>query len=173
MNDSFFSYLQQIELMAFFTGYPLVYALVKFIADKQPISRLFKFHAASLLPYAYALVGTIYLALQLKKLYPSYSIESIHLHIQLPLLTGWALLSILFWIPAIAKKPVLSLLHSLVFFFFLVKDIFFQSPGDKDILQNAMKIYTTSILLNLGAFLSVILICILAGSKKSNNSRVK
>jgi hypothetical protein len=159
MDTNFFGYLQQLELMAFFSGYPLVYALSFFIAGDQPVKSVFKNRIVSLLPFAYALVGALFLGLQLKNLYPDYSFENIKLSMHRPGLLIWALLSILFWIPVIAKKPVLSLLHSLVFFFFLLKDLLlhlFQSAG-RSVVRNDMKIYTDSLLLNF-ASLSIIVL---------------
>lgn len=164
MDNSFFVYLQQLELMAFFSGYPLIYAVTFFIAGNQLLKNNFKSRMVSLLPFAYALVGTLYLGLQLKNLYPDYSIENIKLTIQRPYLIIWALLSILFWIPALGKKTVLSLIHSLVFFFFLVRDLFLQlstSSADKNIVRNDMKIYTASLLLNLGAIALIVLLSFL------------
>lgn len=164
MDNSFFAYLQKLELMAFFSGYPLLYAFIFFITGNKQTKNNFRSKVVPLLPFAYALTGTLYLGLQLKNLYPDYSFETIKLTIQQPWLFTWGLLSILFWIPALGKKPVLSLLHSLVFFFFLVRDLFlhsFQSSAGNDVVRNDMKIYTDSLLLNLGALILVILISLL------------
>jgi hypothetical protein len=164
MDNSFFAYLQQLELMAFFSGYPLLYAVILFIAGNQQSKNNFKSRIVSLLPFAYALVGTLYLGLQIKNLYPDYSIENIKLTMQQPWLITWGILSILFWIPALGKKPVLSLIHSLVFFFFLVRDLVmhsFQSSADKSVVRNDMKIYTDSLLLNMGAFAFIVLLSFL------------
>ena len=70
MDDSFFAYLQQLEIMVFFSGYPLVYALVIAAAGKKPATNSIGHKAVSVLPFAYALVGTLFLGFQLKKLYP-------------------------------------------------------------------------------------------------------
>jgi len=164
MDDIFFAYLQRLELMAFFSGYPLLYAVILFITGNQQLKNNFKNRTVSLLPFAYALVGTLYLGLQLKNLYPDYSIDNIKQAIQQPYLVSWGLLSILFWIPVLGKKKVLSLIHSLVFFFFLVRDFFLQlsvSSADKNIIRNDMKIYTVSLLLNLGAFALVVILSFL------------
>jgi hypothetical protein len=164
MDNSFIAYLQQLELIAFFSGYPLIYAVTLFIAGEKQERNNFKTRAVSLLPFAYALVGTLYLGFQLKKLYPDYSGEHIKQTIQQPWLIIWALLSILFWLPAISKKKVLSLIHSLVFFFFIVKDFFLQlfvTSVDKNIEGNDMKLYTNSLFLNLGAFAVIILLSFL------------
>ena len=110
------------------------------------------------LPYAYALVGTLYLGLQLRNLYPDYSLENIRMTLSQPYLTIWALLSILFWIPAFSKKPVLSLIHSLVLFFILVKDLIsylFQNSTDIYVVRNEMNIYTDSLLLNLASVIII------------------
>jgi hypothetical protein len=163
MDNSFFAYLHRLELIAFFSGYPLIYTAIIFIAGTKQFKTNFKNRVVSLLPFAYALVGTCYLGLQLKKLYPDYSLENI-VHInQHPYLMIWALLSILFWIPALAKKTVLSLLHSVVFFFLLIIDLFTQSTADsdKDIIRNDMRIYTVSLLLNLIAIAFIALLSFL------------
>ncbi|MFC0775001.1 hypothetical protein [Terrimonas alba] len=161
MEDTFFSYLHRLELIAFFSGYPLIYAIVFFIAGSRPSKNKLKGKIFFLLPFAYALVGTLYLGLQLKTLYLDHSVENIKQSFHQPFLIGWGLLAMLFWIPAIAKKPVLSLLHSFVFFFFLIKDMFFQLPAfavDKNIVRNDMKLYTDSLLLNIGALITITLI---------------
>ncbi len=171
MGDNFFSYLQQLELMAFFSGYPLLYAIINVFAGNSNREVLKKL--PSILPYAYALVGSLFLGLQLKNLYPDYSFENIRLSVQQPILQIWALLSLLFWIPALAKKPVFSLLHSFVFFFFLLRDLLshlFESATDKNILRNDMKVYTDSLLLNLGALivLATIYLIVRFGLKKKS-----
>ena len=161
MNATFFAYLYRLELMAFFSGYPLVYALVFLIAGNQPPKTKWKGKLFFLLPYSYALVGTLYVGLQLRNGYPDYSLENLKQLIQQSWLIGWGILAMLFWIPAIAKKPVLSLLHSFVFFFLLIKDMFFQVPAfatDENIIRNDMKLYTDSLLLNIGALSIVTLI---------------
>lgn len=153
MDLAFFDYLQRLEMMAFFSGYPLVYAIAFFIAGKQKSKSGLKGKIVSLLPYSYALVGTLFLGLQLNNLYPDYTFENIKLTTQEPYLKIWGLLALLFWIPALRKKPVISLLHSLVFFSLLAKDLFrhtFQSSTDMNIIRNDMKIYSDSLILNLG-----------------------
>ena len=163
MDNSFFAYIQKLELLAFFSGYPLIYTVILFIAESQHLQNNFKNRIVSLLPFSYALVGSLYLGFQLRNLYPNYSIENIKLTIQQPYLVTWGCLSILFWIPALGKRTVLSLLHSLVFFFLVVKDLFLQSSAftDKNIIRNDMKIYTDSLLINIGALVLIVLLSLL------------
>lgn len=158
MGNSFFAYLQLVELLAFFSGYPLLYAVIHVYAGKPGLRSPFKKRLISLLPYAYALVGVLYLALQLKNLYPDYSIANIKTWMQSPWLVSWAFLSLLFWIPSLAKKTILSLVHSLVFSFIIAKDIFRHFyNADSDILKNDMNLFTYSLLINLGAMVIIVL----------------
>ncbi len=50
MDNSFFSYLQRIELLAFFSGYPLIYTLIVFTAGNQRSKNNFISSLISLLP---------------------------------------------------------------------------------------------------------------------------
>jgi len=160
MEGNFFAYLQLLELVTFFSGYPVLYSVILFIAgnnlNNQITSRI-----VSLLPFSYALTGTLYLALQIKNLYPDYSPENINKWVQHPLLISWAFLSVLFWIPALAKRKTLSLIHSLVFFLLMVKDLFVQfttSNADRHILKNDMNMFSYSLLINLAAISIVVIL---------------
>ena len=154
MDGSFLAYLERLEMLAFFSGYPLVYYAVLFLGGHKNTNQNSGNRFLPLLPLVYALLGTLYFGLMLKNIYPDYSAEHIRLKMQQPLLIAWGFSAILFWIPAIRRKPQISLLHSLVFFFFLAKDISFHLIGfstDEHIVRNDMKIYTVSIVLNLAA----------------------
>jgi hypothetical protein len=171
MDNSFFAYLERLEFLAFFSAYPLVYALVHVFSTSikwKPAKRL-----SSLLPYAYALTGTLFLGMQIKNLYPDFSFENISLSAQQPFLFSWALLTIVFWIPALGKRTVLSLLHSFVFFFFLAKDLFqhiFTSSVDKTIVKNDMKLFTDSLLLNFGTLSVIFIIYLIVFFKPAKES---
>ncbi|MEO6838389.1 MAG: hypothetical protein ABI185_08360 [Ginsengibacter sp.] len=170
MENNFFAYLQQLEIMAFFLGYSLLYALILSIAGNKGSGNNFKKLIVTALPISYALVGTLYLGLQLKNFYLSYSSGNGRLAIHHPYLMIWGLLSILFWIPLFRKKEVLSLIHSLVFFFILVKDIFMQmsSSVDENVLKNDMRIYTFSFLLNLATFILLVLFSFVVSKNKKS-----
>jgi hypothetical protein len=160
MDESFFLYLDRLELMAFFSGYALVYLFIRSIGDTEWIKKITTKNITSFLPHAYALVGMLYLGLQLKNLYPDYTWANIAAANAEPYLKIWGLLSILFFMPALNKKIIVSLWHSLVFFFFLAKDItlhFIQST-EKDVVNNDMKIYTISLLINLASFTFIVLV---------------
>src|SRR6266700_5931254 len=98
MDDSFFTYVQTPELIAFFSGYPLLYAVAIFIVTNLRVKNQYVARSIYLLPWSYALVATLYAGLQLKNWYPEYTISHIKQSLHSPWLTAWALLAILFWI---------------------------------------------------------------------------
>lgn len=171
MDDIFFAYLQQLELMTFFSGYPLLYTVILLFAGNERPKNKFKAGVVSLLPFVYALVGTLYLGLQIKNLYLNYSPENLRQLTHHPYLMLWGLLSIFFWLPSLSKKKVLSLIHSLVFFFILIRDIIVQltdPAADTNMVKNDMRIYTISFLLNLGLFAFVVFLAFLLERCKRN-----
>ena len=172
MDDSFLAYLERLELIGFFSGYPLIYAIALVITGNQRLKTSFISRIGPLLPFAYALVGTLFLGFELKKLYPVYSLEHIKQTVLHTYLVIWGLLAILFWIPALSKKTFLSLIHSLVFFFLLVSDIFVQlsSPADSDIVKNDMKVYTGSLFLNLCTLAFLVILSFLFTSYKRRSN---
>ncbi len=160
MGSNIFSDIQQLEVLAFFSGYPLIYFLVRILTRNTLLKNSKRAELISILPFAYALTGTLYLGLQLKNIYPDYTIENIKHRVQQPWFQIWGLLSIIFWMPAIPKRQVLSLLHSLVFFLIIVKDLLFQFTGfirDHDMIKNDMRLYTVSIFLNLVTYIFLFL----------------
>ncbi|MEP6616146.1 MAG: hypothetical protein ABJA57_06180 [Ginsengibacter sp.] len=160
MNNDLVSYIERIELIAFFAGYPLIYSLVIFFAGEH---RPFANRLKTLLPFGYALTATLFLGIVLKDNYPG-PLKNIPAQLFNSYWRIWGILALLFWIPAFGKNPVFSLLHSLVFFFLLLYDLFMISSFDNDLLKNDMKIYTVSLLLN-SVTLAIILL-VDAGRKR-------
>ena len=161
MDTNFFKYLQQLEILAFFSGYPIVYAFVAFLKGNTKSKPTIRNTVIILLPFAYATVGLLYIGLQLRKLYPDFTLAHVTAEIQHPFLAIWGLLSILFWIPVLSKKPIISLFHSLVFFFLIVKSFFLQLTSqvpDSDFMKNYMRVYSDSIILNIGVLISLSII---------------
>jgi hypothetical protein len=154
LMENFFAYLERLETLGFFSGYPLVFALVLVIAGAKEQRRGLRERLVRMLPYAYALTGTLYLGMILRNAWPDLDMENLFTSLQQPWLRIWALISILFWIPLFARTPLLSLLHSLLFFYFIVRDIVLYSTGqaDKHLVRNDMKVYGDSLLIILAAF---------------------
>lgn len=144
-------YINQLQLIAFFSGYPLIYILVNFLAITcRKENTLVQRRWIRLLPVAYALVGTLFIGLLLKNISPELSLKNISAGFHSPYLEVWGIMAILFWVPALGKKPVFSLLHSLPFFLLLIKDFILQanSISGRSVIENDMKMYSLSILLN-------------------------
>ena len=161
MDNSFLASLQKLEAMAFFSGYAIVYTVIVSFSGNHYLKTPFIGRIVSLLPLSYALLGSLFLGFQLKKLYPDYSVLHIRLTIQQPYLLIWGLLAIVFWIPALRKRAGLSLIHSILFFYFLASDLFMQviTPfADKGVVKNDMLVYGASVILTLGGlgFLTIL-----------------
>jgi len=157
MNE-LISLAERLEMIAFFAGYPVVFYVIYFFAKKTLQRPVFKNRAVYLFPLAYALIGTLYWGLQLRNWYPDYQIKNIVDNTHYLYSKIWALLAIICWIPFFFKRPFLSVLHSLFFFFWLLYDIFSQLVfHNQDIytLRNEMKVYTDSLLLNLFALVVI------------------
>ena len=64
MGNEMMSYLQRLEIMAFFSGYPVLYLIILAYAGKEELRTITKKRLVSLLPFAYALIGVLYSGLQ-------------------------------------------------------------------------------------------------------------
>src|SRR5688572_28091468 len=149
--DSLISYIERLELLAFFSGYPLMYAFVNLICNKTSGTKTtFNQKFIRLLPYSYALAGTLFLGHVIKDA-PDFSFVTLVDQFQNSWLRIWSLLSLLFWIPGLSKKPYLSLLHSLVYFYFIVHDLLLAllDAGAINLISKDMKLYFDSLLLNI------------------------
>ena len=157
--ESFFAYLERLELLGFFSGYPLLFIICLIIAGPPADRTDFKKQLLQSLPYAYALTGTCYLAMFIINA-GSQIDGSLISALQEPWLRVWAILALLFWFPGFSRHPLLSLLHSLVFFYFLVRDLLFYSRGkmDKDLIRNDLKVYGDSLLILLAALVFVFIL---------------
>jgi hypothetical protein len=159
MADSFLAYIEHLELLTFFSGYPLVYALIQFIAGNIKKQRmLLSSVLIRSLPMAYALTATIFFLLWIREMIIHSGIPYMAPGFDISPLRIWGMLGVFFWVPALAKRPVFSLLHSLVFFALLTKDLITgnHSPSGNDIVSNDMKVYTFSLVLNIASLIIVI-----------------
>ena len=152
MGNNLSEYIYQLQLLAFFAGYPLLYVLINFLATenqgkKSFLSKRWIEH----LPSTYALLGALFIGLLLKNISPDFSLKNIAAQFPIPYLEVWGIMAVLFWIPALRKRPIFSLVHSLPFLFILFKDLLLQSfsHSGKIVIENDMKMYTISFLLNM------------------------
>jgi hypothetical protein len=141
MVPELIAYMQRLELLAFFAGYPLLFTLAYLGAKIFPSRRTTD--VFSLAPAAYALTATLFIVRQVFYASDPFTLSILALKI-------WAYIAILFWLPNLRKRRFLSLLHSFVFFGLIVFDIAtgFLTPSGRDQIANDMKILTDSLLLN-------------------------
>ena len=176
MDNTLPAYIEQLELMAFFSGYPLLYFLTLFIAGewrKKQFSYIKLL--VKLLPFSYALTATLYMGMVLNEIIGNSEDEGFIALFHNPFLKIWGLLAVLFWFPFLNKRPVNSLLHSLLFFYLLLKDIYLYLvvSTNSSLIKNDMRMYTDSILLNavtLGITFSAYLAWTFFTGNKKNNS---
>ena len=81
MEISLAAYIQQMELIAFFAGYPLVFILIQVLANARNKPTPLMNRLKQLLPLAYALTGTLYFGLTVKNILATYSFSN---NFQLP-----------------------------------------------------------------------------------------
>jgi len=158
MGQELAAYLQRLEIMAFFIGYPLVYFIILTYAGKLETRTELKKRLITFLPLGYSITGLLFLGLQLRNLYPDYTFEHIRSEIQNPFLLLWGIMAIFFWLPFLRGKPFISLFHSLVFFYQLLKDLYLHitTPDvEKSILKNDMSVYANSLLLHIVVFSAI------------------
>lgn len=140
------NYLQLLEILAFFSGYPIIYLLVKYLSQFKGMQRVTKL-ALPTLPFTYGFIGLLFLGLQLKTFSDNLDLA----RFQHPYLVIWGILSILFLFPVFSKYRNLSLLHSLVFFIVFISKVFFQNYFQEErsqVVGNYMNIYSISLALN-------------------------
>lgn len=131
MGTDFLSFIQRYELILFFAGYPLLYTLISSL-PKQRMS----------LPVAYAMAGTFFLLFLFWKANRPGSLVIIALRY-------WGVLAMLFWIPGLRKLRLWSLLHSLVFFAIMVRDMVgaLSAPYGRETVGGDMRIFSISFFL--------------------------
>jgi hypothetical protein len=168
MDEDILSYIQRMELLAIFSGYPLVYSIIQFISHRrsEKTNRLTA-KLPELLPLSYAFLGTLYFALFLKEIF----IDQLISFSPIFFLKIWGALAFLFWFPRLRRTALYSLLHSLVFFLLIVKDLFTEmgSASGRDMIANDMRIYTLSLLANIIVLGIIVLIYIIRNKTLHTN----
>ena len=168
MDNSFFAYLQQLEILVFFSGYPLLYLLLQSFASIPSVKENLKKRVLFVLPYGYAFAGLLFLGFELKNASTDFTVENIFLRIQTPFLFYWGLLSLIFWVPFFSRNTLFSFLHSLVFVFFVLKNLFWQGSSnltDHSVAKNNMKVYMISLLLHFVILIGACLFSFLVKAK--------
>ena len=170
MND-FFTYIEKLELVAFFAGYPLVYFFILLLSNTSFIKYSLREGLIKGLSNAYVIVVFLYIGMKLNHTYNEFNGQGIswnYNHLNFYLKT-WAFLGVLFLFRPFKSKPVLLLLHSLVFFIIVAIDIllFMNHKIQIEVVHNEMRLYFLSVLLHLTCIFSVIIYYLLLPKLKS------
>ena len=120
MTD-FFIYIERLELIAFFTGVPLLGIVIFLVIGKRERGMVL---LHTILPITYAILSVLYLGM---KMYQhgldmgDWLLRGSVLHI---LLKGWAISASFFFIPAFRKRwRGVSHYHGLVFYGIILNDL--------------------------------------------------
>jgi hypothetical protein len=110
------------------------------------------------------MAGLLFIGFEIRNMYPDLSPSHLLQRFQSPFLFFWGISTLLFWWKPIHKIPWISFLHSLVFFYFLIKDLIWQKGGgapDEHLVRNNMHIYSTSLLLYFSLIIAFFLLSFL------------
>lgn len=161
MWKDFTEFVQWVELETFFSGYLIIVLITYLLSRKWRGKPSIIRYLLRNLPKAYALVGTLYLALQIKNAYPHLGIGTITGDGRYAYLRIWAMLSVLFWIPALNRNIIFSLVHNMIFFILMGISFYnglFSGDVNGDMNMNNIKIFAASLALNLLSILFFLMI---------------
>ena len=149
MND-LNTYIEKLELITFFSAFPLVYLLVQMLVkDILPQKTWFSNHFKRI-SITYALVSLLFLGMKMNQMIQShyfyFNFSNLISYLQI-----WAYSGVLFFIPSLASKTKWCLVHSIPFIFLILFDIaaFFLKKVGNDLLQNEMRLHFISAILNI------------------------
>jgi hypothetical protein len=153
MEDEFLGNFEKFELMAFFSGFAIVYLIMNGIWRSD---RIFGMAKGRIFSYGYALTATLFLGYTARKLFMGSGLE-MQFHFYHPFLYLFGLLAVLFWIPALTGRSMPILVHSLVFFSMIPLDIisYFRGTAGRDQIRNDMNMLSLSIIFNVSTLILV------------------
>lgn len=154
MNDLFI-YIEQVELIAFFSGFPVIWILVKLIFERKSIGAIL---LNRLLPLVYGVLAILYMGMKMDAYRTNLFAGWIFGNYGHILLKCWAI-SAMFFLLSSQNKFFIRVVfyHSLVFYAILMKDLvmFFNHTLSADLISNEWKMHLLSIALT--AILAIII----------------
>lgn len=157
MDNEFLASFEKFELIAFFSGYALIYVLLNGVLQGE---RIFGASKTRLFSLSYQLTATLFLGYTVRKLVMG-SLDGVQTYFYHPLLYLFGLLSIFFWLPPLYRRSVIMLFHSLVFFSLIPLDIifYFRGMADRSQVRNDMNMLGLGLSFNV--FITVVAFLIL------------
>jgi len=160
--NNFFIYIDKLELIAFFSAFPLFYFLYISFYTKTFIV---KFKWLKVLPeiisLAYATISLLYIGMKSNQLYVQNTMGPIQFELTsyIFILKFWSIFGLLFFFKFLRTKPLLALAHSSIYFIILLIDFFqyYHHQINVEAFHNEMRLYFISFV----AYISISIILIL------------
>lgn len=155
MND-FFIYLEKIELIAFYGGFPLFYFVIYFISTELSFRKAWLKKLPQLLPATYAFSTLLFVGMKIDQWIRNHGAH-FNFHNYLFYFQAWAFLGLLFFANYFRTKTVWVILHSIPFVALIIFDFiaYYQGHLQVELLHNEMRLYTLSTILMLVSLLFI------------------
>ena len=144
--NNFFTYIDKLELIAFFSAFPLFYFLIISFYTK-PLTAKFKFLKSipTLISNTYATMTVLYMGMKLNQLYLQNTFATIQIQYltTIFILKCWTVFGFLFFFNFFRTKPLIALAHSSIYFLILFIDFFqyYNRQIDIEVFHNEMRLY--------------------------------
>ncbi|MBU3743747.1 MAG: hypothetical protein FGM61_04255 [Sediminibacterium sp.] len=154
MNDLFI-YIEQVELIAFFSGLPVIWILINLLFGSKSIGIVI---INRILPLVYGVLSVLYVGMKMDTYWTNMLAGWLFGNYWHVFLKCWAISAILFLLPIENKFfQRFSFFHALLFYTILLKDLilFFNNALSPELISNEWKMHLISI--GLTAVLATIL----------------
>ena len=148
-----FSYFEKLELIAFFSAFPMFYVLVHFVSNDLNIKKRWVANMPKTMPLTYAIITLLYLGMKIHQMFEVHSLN-LDWGNMLAYFKIWVVLGLLFFLPYFREKKSWSLLHSLPFTIIILVDFarFYNHQVSQDYIHNEMRLYFTSFMIAMSVF---------------------
>lgn len=149
MND-LNTYIEKLELVTFFSAFPLVYLLIQFIATEFSLNKKWIINLNANITTVYPIISLLYIGMKLNQVYQShfFAIDWYEYNTYLKI---WSFTAIIFFIPFFKKKKEWTFIHSIPYVLLIVLDIinYYRNQIGVEVIHNEMRLYFISTILNL------------------------
>lgn len=143
-----FVFLEKLELLAFFSAFPLYYYLVNVVASEFSFQKKWILALPSSITLVYGIITLLYIGMKVNQMFEIHLFK-LEFNNTITYFKIWSSLGVLFFLPAMKVKSKWALFHSIPFTLWIVIDfiLFYRSQVSRDIINNEMRLYFTSLLL--------------------------
>lgn len=143
-----FVYLEKLELLAFFSAFPLYYFLVIVLATEYSFQKKWIVNLPNIIPLVYLIITFLYLGMKVNQIFDVH-VFKLDLQNTITYFKIWSTLGLLFLIPYFRTKRIWTFFHSIPYTFLIVVDFihYFKNQILKEVINNEMHLYFISFLL--------------------------